>query len=118
MRTANMRVRACAGHWARDTFSTGVRDTRSIRFSSSPRCKRSSPMRYIGWRMKNRTLGRTEIQVSEIGYGAWGIGGAMWAESDDKQSIEALEKAISLGLNFIDTAYAYGDGHSEQLIAK
>ena len=68
--------------------------------------------------MKSRTLGRTELQVSEIGYGAWGIGGAMWAESDDKQSTEALEKAISLGLTFIDTAYAYGDGHSEQLIAK
>jgi len=68
--------------------------------------------------MKTRILGRTEIEVSEIGYGAWGIGGAMWAESDDKQSIEALEKAIELGLGFIDTAYAYGDGHSEQLIAK
>src|SRR5437660_1684792 len=67
--------------------------------------------------MKYRKLGRTELEVSEIGYGAWGIGGVMWQESDDKQSTESLEKAISLGLNFIDTAYVYGDGHSEQVIA-
>ena len=46
--------------------------------------------------MKTRILGRTELEVSEIGYGAWRIGGAMWAESDDKQSIEALEKALHI----------------------
>jgi aryl-alcohol dehydrogenase-like predicted oxidoreductase len=68
--------------------------------------------------MKTRKLGCTGLEVSEIGYGAWGIGGAMWAESDDNMSLAALEKAISLGLTFIDTALAYGDGHSERLIAQ
>ncbi len=67
--------------------------------------------------MKNRKLGRTGLEVSEIGYGAWGIGGAMWADSKDDTSNEALEKAVSLGLNFIDTALAYGDGHSEKLVS-
>src|SRR5579871_751228 len=68
--------------------------------------------------MRYRKLGRTQIEVSEIGYGAWGIGGAMWPDSQDDTSNEALEKAVSLGLNFIDTALAYGDGHSEQLVGK
>jgi aryl-alcohol dehydrogenase-like predicted oxidoreductase len=68
--------------------------------------------------MRYRKLGRTQLQVSEIGYGAWGIGGVMWADSQDDTSNEALEKAISLGLSFIDTAYVYGDGHSEELVGK
>jgi aryl-alcohol dehydrogenase-like predicted oxidoreductase len=68
--------------------------------------------------MKYRKLGRTGIEVSEIGYGAWGIGGAMWKGSDDKESLIALNKSVDLGLNFIDTALAYGQGHSEQLVGK
>ena len=68
--------------------------------------------------MNYRTLGRTGLRVSEIGFGAWGIGGGMWQESDDEESIRALNRAIDLGINFIDTALAYGDGHSERLIGK
>jgi aryl-alcohol dehydrogenase-like predicted oxidoreductase len=68
--------------------------------------------------MRYRKLGRTNFQVSEIGYGAWGIGGGMWLGSDDRQSLTALRQAIELGLNFIDTALAYGDGHSERLVGQ
>jgi aryl-alcohol dehydrogenase-like predicted oxidoreductase len=68
--------------------------------------------------MNVRRLGRTGLEVSEVGYGAWGIGRTMWIGADDKQSLQALERAIDLGLNFIDTALAYGDGHSEQLVGK
>ncbi len=68
--------------------------------------------------MRYRTLGRTGIEVSEIGYGAWGIGGKMWLGGNDDSSIAALQKAIELGLNFIDTALVYGEGHSERLVGK
>ena len=68
--------------------------------------------------MRYRKLGRTGIEVSEIGYGAWGIGGAQWGGADDDESIQALHRAIDLGLNFIDTALAYGDGRSERLVGK
>ena len=68
--------------------------------------------------MKYRGLGTTGIEVSEIGYGAWGIGGAQWGGADDDESIGALNRAIDLGLNFIDTARAYGDGHSERLVGR
>jgi len=67
--------------------------------------------------MNYRKLGRTGIGVSEIGFGAWGIGGALWKGSQDDESVRALHKAIDLGVNFIDTALAYGQGHSERLIA-
>jgi aryl-alcohol dehydrogenase-like predicted oxidoreductase len=69
-------------------------------------------------RMEQRDLGKTGIRVSEIGYGAWGIGGAMWQGSTDDVSVRALHRAIDLGLNFIDTAWVYGDGRSEQLVGK
>src|SRR2546430_16583161 len=65
--------------------------------------------------MRYRKLGRTNFEVSEIGYGAWGIGGKQWLGGKDDESVAALRHAIELGLNFIDTALAYGDGHSEQL---
>jgi aryl-alcohol dehydrogenase-like predicted oxidoreductase len=68
--------------------------------------------------MKYRTLGRTGIEVSEIGYGAWGIGGIQWTGGDDEEAKRALNLAIDEGLNFIDTALAYGDGHSEQLVGE
>jgi aryl-alcohol dehydrogenase-like predicted oxidoreductase len=66
--------------------------------------------------MRFRRLGRTNLEVSEIGYGAWGIGGKQWLGGEDHASFEALHRAFELGLNLIDTALAYGDGHSERLV--
>ena len=68
--------------------------------------------------MKYRPLGKTGIEVSEIGYGAWGIGGSQWGGADDDESLQALHKAIDLGLTFIDTALAYGRGRSERLVGQ
>ena len=68
--------------------------------------------------MNLRPLGKTGLQVSEVGYGAWGIGRTMWIGAQDEESLRALERAIDLGLNFIDTALAYGDGHSETLVGQ
>lgn len=67
--------------------------------------------------MQYRQLGKTGIDVSEVGFGAWGIGGG-WGERDDKAALAALESALGLGVNFIDTALAYGEGHSEKLIGE
>ena len=67
--------------------------------------------------MNYRTLGKTGYSVSEISFGAWAIGGT-WGAVDDKQSMAALHAAIDAGVNFIDTADVYGDGHSEKLIAQ
>ena len=67
--------------------------------------------------MKYRTFGRLGWQVSEIGFGAWAIGGS-WGATNDDESVAALHKALDLGCNFIDTAQVYGDGHSEQVISK
>jgi aryl-alcohol dehydrogenase-like predicted oxidoreductase len=64
--------------------------------------------------MRYRTFGRTGWQISEVGYGMWGMAG--WTGSDDEQSFESLDRAIELGCNFFDTAWAYGDGHSERLL--
>lgn len=68
--------------------------------------------------MNYRKLGRTGIDASEIGYGAWGIGGNLWRGGTDDESIAALKRAIEVGVNFIDTALAYGDGHSERLVGQ
>jgi len=68
--------------------------------------------------MNRRTLGRTGLQVSEVGYGAWGIGAKQWIGASDEESLRALRRAIDLGLNFIDTALAYGDGHSEKIVGQ
>jgi len=68
--------------------------------------------------MRYRKLGRTNWAVSEIGYGAWGIGGTQWRGGSDDEALAALRQAIELGLNFIDTALAYGDGHSEALVGQ
>jgi aryl-alcohol dehydrogenase-like predicted oxidoreductase len=65
-----------------------------------------------------RTLGKTGLKVSEIGYGAWGIGKSGWIGASDDESIKALNRSIELGLNFIDTALGYGDGHSESLVGQ
>jgi aryl-alcohol dehydrogenase-like predicted oxidoreductase len=68
--------------------------------------------------MNHRTLGRTGLRLSEVGYGAWGIGAKQWIGASDDESARALDRAIDLGLNFIDTALAYGDGHSERIVGQ
>ena len=67
--------------------------------------------------MKSRPFGRTGRNVGEIGFGAWAIGAA-WGKVDDADSVAALHAALDAGLDFIDTADVYGDGHSERLIAR
>jgi aryl-alcohol dehydrogenase-like predicted oxidoreductase len=67
--------------------------------------------------MNYRELGRTGWQVSEVSFGAWGIGGD-WGTTDDAESLAALREALDLGVNFIDTADVYGDGRSEKLIGQ
>ncbi|QKC96599.1 aldo/keto reductase [Mesorhizobium sp. NZP2298] len=68
--------------------------------------------------MKNRQFGRLGRNVSEIGFGSWGIGGGQWVEVEEDQALAALDAALDLGVTFIDTADVYGDGRSEKLIAK
>ncbi len=72
--------------------------------------------------MKYRTLGKTGLKVSEVGFGAWAIGGNNYGNSygptDDQVSIAAVERAFELGCNFYDTADVYGHGHSEQLLGQ
>jgi aryl-alcohol dehydrogenase-like predicted oxidoreductase len=60
--------------------------------------------------MRYRQFGRAGWQVSEIGYGMWGMGS--WSSSDDQQSLESLQAAVNHGCKFFDTAYAYGEGRS------
>ena len=67
--------------------------------------------------MQYRSLGRTGWKVSAISFGAWAIGGS-WGTVSDKESLDALNRAIDLGVNFIDTADVYGDGRSERLVAQ
>jgi len=68
--------------------------------------------------MRYRKLGRTGDEVSEIGYGAWGIGKGLWHGAEDSESLRALHRAVDEGVNFIDTALGYGDGHSERLVSQ
>src|SRR3989442_4436764 len=65
---------------------------------------------------KTRTLGTTGYTVSELGFGAWGLGGGMWQGGSDSEAREALRAAVDQGVTFFDTALAYGQGHSERLI--
>lgn len=67
--------------------------------------------------MNYRELGRTGWKVSEVSFGAWAIGSA-WGTVNDDDSLKALHAAVDMGVNFIDTADVYGDGHSERLIAR
>jgi len=66
--------------------------------------------------MQYRKFGRTGWQVSDVGYGMWGMGG--WTGSDDAQSLASLQRAVDLGCNFFDTAWVYGNGHSENLLGE
>ncbi len=67
--------------------------------------------------MQYRILGKTGYRISTISFGAWAIGGA-WGKTNDDESIDALNRAIDCGVNFIDTADVYGDGKSERLISQ
>jgi aryl-alcohol dehydrogenase-like predicted oxidoreductase len=66
--------------------------------------------------MQYRRFGRLGWAVSEVGYGMWGMGG--WSGSDDRESLQALDRAVALGCNFFDTAWAYGQGRSERLLGE
>jgi aryl-alcohol dehydrogenase-like predicted oxidoreductase len=66
--------------------------------------------------MKYRRFGKTELMVSEIGHGLWGMSG--WSGSDDQVSLETMQLSLEGGCNFFDSAWAYGDGHSDQLLGK
>jgi aryl-alcohol dehydrogenase-like predicted oxidoreductase len=68
--------------------------------------------------MRYRQLGRTGLRVPEIGFGAWAIGGSMWGGRRDDEARAAFRRAYELGVNFIDTALVYGDGHSERLVGE
>lgn len=66
--------------------------------------------------MQYRAFGRLGWQAAEMGYGMWGMGG--WTGSDDDESMQSLHLSVELGCNFFDTAYAYGEGHSEKLLGR
>jgi aryl-alcohol dehydrogenase-like predicted oxidoreductase len=72
--------------------------------------------------MQTNTLGKSDLHITPVGFGAWAIGGGDWqfgwGSQDDKQSIGAILKALELGVNWIDTAAVYGLGHSEEVVAK
>lgn len=72
--------------------------------------------------MQTRQLGNSDLQITPIGFGAWAIGGSGWAfawgAQDDQESIEAINRALDLGVNWIDTAAIYGLGHSEEVVAQ
>ncbi|MGH7636753.1 MAG: aldo/keto reductase [Gemmatimonadaceae bacterium] len=66
--------------------------------------------------MHNRVFGRTGWQVSQLGYGMWGMAG--WSGADDEESLASLQLAVDQGVNFFDTAWGYGEGHSERLLGR
>lgn len=72
--------------------------------------------------MEKRKLGNSDLEITRVGFGAWAIGGSgwdfAWGDQDDKESIEAIHKALDMGINWIDTAAVYGIGHSEEVVAK
>ena len=67
-------------------------------------------------KMKYRKFGRTNIEVSDISYGLWGMSG--WSGSDDATSLQGLQTSVDLGCNFFDTAWAYGNGKSDGLLGE
>lgn len=72
--------------------------------------------------MRRRELGRTGLEISLLGFGAWAAGGVNWrfgwSNQDDRDSVAAIERALEVGVNWIDTAPAYGLGHSEEIVAR
>ncbi len=71
--------------------------------------------------METRRLGNSDLQITQVGFGAWAIGGTgydfAWGQQDDADSIAAIHRALELGVNWIDTAAVYGTGHSEEIVA-
>ena len=72
--------------------------------------------------MKTRQLGNTDMHITPIGFGSWAVGGGGyqfgWGPQDDEQSIAAINHALDLGINWIDTAAVYGLGHAEEVVAR
>ena len=72
--------------------------------------------------MRTATLGRTGLEITRVGFGAWAIGGGNWdwgwGDQDDEESVAAIQRALELGVNWIDTAAQYGLGHSEEVVAR
>src|SRR5579884_1523471 len=72
--------------------------------------------------MHTRQFGKTDMEITPIGLGAWAMGGGQWAFSwgaqDDNESIKTIKRALGLGINWIDTAAIYGLGHSEEIVGK
>jgi aryl-alcohol dehydrogenase-like predicted oxidoreductase len=72
--------------------------------------------------LEKRTFGKTDMEITPIGFGAWAIGGggwaAAWGPQDDEESVGAIRRAVELGVNWIDTAAVYGLGHSEEVVAR
>src|SRR5918998_297010 len=73
-------------------------------------------------KLRTTQLGSTGLEITRVGFGAWAIGGGGWefgwGPQDDEESIAAIQRAIELGVNWIDTAAAYGFGHSEQVVGR
>src|SRR6266704_1783633 len=72
--------------------------------------------------LPTRHLGRSGLQITTVGFGAWAAGGGAWAygwgPQDDEESLDAMRRAVALGVNWIDTAAVYGLGHSEELVGR
>lgn len=68
--------------------------------------------------MRQKKFGKTGLEVSEIGYGAWPLGGGAWGTQSDEESVKALHRALDMGVNFIDTAAGYGEGRSERVVGR
>ncbi len=68
--------------------------------------------------LQTRAFGRTGLDITRVGFGAWAIGGNMWGPQDDADSVAAIRHAVERGINWIETAAVYGNGHSEEVIAK
>src|ERR1700761_6554058 len=72
--------------------------------------------------LKTAELGQTGLQITRVGFGAWAIGGGGWefgwGPQDDEESIASIQHALEQGINWIDTAAAYGFGHSEQIVGR
>ena len=69
-----------------------------------------------GGRLKYRGLGKTDLEVSEVGFGVWTVSTGWWGKLEERESITLLSQALDLGINFFDTSDVYGQGHSEDLL--
>src|SRR5690348_12056905 len=69
-------------------------------------------------KLKTRTLGKSGIEVTEMGLGLWAVGGDQWGATDDKDSLDTIDFSLDAGINFYDTADVYGMGHSEELLGQ